>query len=588
MNNGAFGENFPYSNFHDLNMDWIIKIAKDFLDQYTHIQQIIANGEQSLTHLTESGLTQLQNKADTLEGLLQAWYDTHSADIAEQLADAIADLQAWYDTHSTDIARELTDAIADFNTAAETKSQALLDSWPSDYSELVTRFNNLRSAFVNELENKLPYFIVENEYINSTTGEFQNYSGWKRTELIPLTNYHSISVKSSVQSGYNAFYKSDKSFRSQVVVTTNKTEIVIPDDCAYIAFSNTNTGMATFEASFKTKDEKQITENKLLAVSGIGRTFFQSSDFVAPYNNCDTLPNNSVLTITIVATSLMDNLPNGFENGTILTVNARPADNTSSAQFAIGKDGNIYARHKWGNSWGAWNTYSDSVRSAYTDMSMFPDFGVVGDSFANGTILIQSGVIWGMYPKYAWGTILSRIIGSEVTLYASSGLSTRTWLTDANGLQQVLADTPKALYLLCLGVNDGSIYNSDSSYLGTINDIKEDYTQNPDTFYGNYGKIIDQLIEHAPNAKIIMIAPPAYDKTTTWQIFQTAITNIAQHYSIPYIAGNADPYFESSFFKTNKANNHPIAITYSGMAKAYKRQIEIVMENNPQYFQDVH
>ena len=27
MNGGAFGENFPYSNFHDLNMDWIIKIA---------------------------------------------------------------------------------------------------------------------------------------------------------------------------------------------------------------------------------------------------------------------------------------------------------------------------------------------------------------------------------------------------------------------------------------------------------------------------------------------------------------------------------------------------------------------------------
>ena len=44
MNTGAFGEGFPYSNFHDLNMDWIIKIAKDFLDQYTHIQQVIDQG----------------------------------------------------------------------------------------------------------------------------------------------------------------------------------------------------------------------------------------------------------------------------------------------------------------------------------------------------------------------------------------------------------------------------------------------------------------------------------------------------------------------------------------------------------------
>ena len=41
MNSGVFGEGFPYSNFHDLNMDWIIKIAKDFLDQYTNIKNTI-------------------------------------------------------------------------------------------------------------------------------------------------------------------------------------------------------------------------------------------------------------------------------------------------------------------------------------------------------------------------------------------------------------------------------------------------------------------------------------------------------------------------------------------------------------------
>ena len=56
MNNGAFGENFPYSNFHDLNMDWIIKIAKDFLDQYTHIQEIIEQGKTDIQNLTEQGI----------------------------------------------------------------------------------------------------------------------------------------------------------------------------------------------------------------------------------------------------------------------------------------------------------------------------------------------------------------------------------------------------------------------------------------------------------------------------------------------------------------------------------------------------
>ena len=27
--NGAFGENFPYTNFHDLNLDWIIRMIKE-------------------------------------------------------------------------------------------------------------------------------------------------------------------------------------------------------------------------------------------------------------------------------------------------------------------------------------------------------------------------------------------------------------------------------------------------------------------------------------------------------------------------------------------------------------------------------
>ena len=37
----AMFENFPYTDMHNLNLDWIIKIAKDFLDQYPNIQNII-------------------------------------------------------------------------------------------------------------------------------------------------------------------------------------------------------------------------------------------------------------------------------------------------------------------------------------------------------------------------------------------------------------------------------------------------------------------------------------------------------------------------------------------------------------------
>lgn len=125
MNTGIFGEGFPYSNFHDLNMDWIIKIAKDFLDQYTHIQETI-----------ENGLNDLDEKAETLQALLQEWYDTHSEDIANQLADALEDLNDWYTTHQNYLDATLEQNIQTFDNHAEQKAQETIATIPSDYTTL--------------------------------------------------------------------------------------------------------------------------------------------------------------------------------------------------------------------------------------------------------------------------------------------------------------------------------------------------------------------------------------------------------------------------------------------------------------------
>ena len=148
MNTGIFGEGFPYSNFHDLNMDWIIKITKDFLDQYTHIQELISDGETSLQYLTDDGLEQLQDKADALEALLNEWYNTHSEDIANQLANALSDLNEWYTTHQNYLDATLTQKINEFITAADTKTAESIASIPDDYTAL----SNKTSMIERELK----------------------------------------------------------------------------------------------------------------------------------------------------------------------------------------------------------------------------------------------------------------------------------------------------------------------------------------------------------------------------------------------------------------------------------------------------
>ena len=195
MNTGAFGEGFPYSNFHDLNLDWIIKIAKDFLDQYTHIQDVI-----------DEGLTDLQEKYETLDGLLQAWYDTHSEDIADQLADALQDLNDWYTEHSNDISNELQTALTTFNNRAIEYGNAVIETIPEDYTEL--------SNFVRETSEGLALFEDDATIILSR-GNFQ------RNVFVPSSGYvneypYRISSRIPMQFNFTPTIKIADGFRVYV------------------------------------------------------------------------------------------------------------------------------------------------------------------------------------------------------------------------------------------------------------------------------------------------------------------------------------------------------------------------------------
>lgn len=137
-------EQFPYADMQQLNLDWIIKIAKDFLDQYTTIQQTITEG-----------LEELDSKADQLTQLLDEWYDTHSEDIAQQLANALEDLNAWYTLHQNYLDETLAQNIAAFNSAAEQKAAETIATIPDDYTELANKVTDLEdlSENLNLLEN---------------------------------------------------------------------------------------------------------------------------------------------------------------------------------------------------------------------------------------------------------------------------------------------------------------------------------------------------------------------------------------------------------------------------------------------------
>lgn len=227
--------------------------------------------------------------------------------------------------------------------------------------------------------------------------------------------------------------------------------------------------------------------------------------------------------------------------------------------------------------------YLPKVANPVCNLSLFEKFGVIGDSFASGELYYNGNYV----DKYfiSWGQIMARKHGTTCTNYSSGGLTTRTWLTAPRGKALLESSQPENIYYLALGIND--VYALGTAYLGSLTDITshsspDDYG---DTFYGNYGRIIELIKSHAPYAKIIMFTMAK--EIGDYIPFNAAVKEIAEYYGIPYITQSDDAFFTSTVY-TTMSGSHPTAIGYGGMADAFDRLINRCIENNIAYFFDAY
>lgn len=227
---------------------------------------------------------------------------------------------------------------------------------------------------------------------------------------------------------------------------------------------------------------------------------------------------------------------------------------------------------------GSIETDAEIIKNA--SVSTFLKIGVCGASWDSGYYYVGSN----HYENNAlsWLANLARKNGANYDVYAKHSLYTKTWLSDSDGLTKLLNATPCNLYITSFGGNDSE---QGSSYLGSIADISGSYTDYPDTFYGNYGKIIEQIQIHAPKALIVMVM--YYNSAThsaTRKEYYDAVVEIANHYNIPVINWANDKWYKGSFVMDNLVHNHPTPIQLSGIADAFARLFSDCVANNYSYF----
>lgn len=164
-------EKLPYTNFHDLNLDWVISVVKDFQNKYDHIQELIDSGIVALNEKTQQSLAELNSLSENL----------------------LANLNQWYNQHQNYLDTTLANNIAAFNTAANEKIQQALESIPEDYSELSASVVDLRNLFDYMVNNHIePYTVIPDMYIDPSTRFLKTGAGVDRTICItaePNTTY---------------------------------------------------------------------------------------------------------------------------------------------------------------------------------------------------------------------------------------------------------------------------------------------------------------------------------------------------------------------------------------------------------------
>lgn len=213
-------ENMPYTNFHELNLDWLITVYKDFMNKYNHIEDLIASGQQQITTLTDEGLASLRATAAELTELMNQWYNTHSEDIAAELARAITS----------------------FNNQATAKAEQAMQTIPQDYSEIDLMVKSIQTAASRLLDTK--EMLFQSGYINASGEEASNVN-YIRSYFVPVKPIREgIILYNNLWGNANivnviSFYDAEKKYISGLIGTGlyQSGDIQPPENARFARFS---------------------------------------------------------------------------------------------------------------------------------------------------------------------------------------------------------------------------------------------------------------------------------------------------------------------------------------------------------------
>ena len=228
--------------------------------------------------------------------------------------------------------------------------------------------------------------------------------------------------------------------------------------------------------------------------------------------------------------------------------------------------------------------------------NIFKTSGVVGDSLSSGCMEYRdtNGTAVGidMY-EYSWIQRIGKITGNTCYNFSAGGLTTRKFFTTSNDKVRSIMDEDKKCqaYHIALGVNDVA---DTTLNVGLKSDINlSNKSLNSDTFYGNYGKIIQTIKEIQPKAKIFLHTMHNFPQMTKWgkrfTDFNNAIKDMVNIFDNCYVLDffTFDVLHDEEFQKKFYNGFHDNVLGYQRKAYLIISYVDWIINNNYEEFREI-
>lgn len=163
----SFFNKYPYTDFHELNLDWLLEHYKELVDQLQQINTWIAQHKIQYNEAI-ARLTALENEINTFEAQIRAEFAALKAQQQAQLDAAINNINIEVDNKLNQLSRDVQTAIDDIYAQYDQLQIAIAN----ELNEFRRQVNNEITSIRNEMRanNQLIFEWVENrieDFINS-------------------------------------------------------------------------------------------------------------------------------------------------------------------------------------------------------------------------------------------------------------------------------------------------------------------------------------------------------------------------------------------------------------------------------------